>query len=146
MPDPLSTRQDVLPALELVLDYARGYLTDLDGPVRTPTADEAARAFPADFPDEGEGTLAAVQRYVDDILLLEDSTILGGLRFAAERLKQVVEPAGAAALAAVIYGKVPLRDGDRVCVLLSGGNVDLDRLGQFLAQAAALPTAMPIPA
>jgi hypothetical protein len=44
MPDPLRTLQDGLPALELVLDYARGYLADLDGPVRTATADEAARA------------------------------------------------------------------------------------------------------
>src|SRR5439155_25706788 len=66
-------------------------------------------------PFAGVWTLAAAQRYLDGILLLDDPTILGGVRFAAERLKQVLEPAGAAALAAVIYGKVPLRDGDRVC-------------------------------
>jgi threonine dehydratase len=97
-------------------------------------------------PFAGTWTLAAVRRYVDDILLLDDETILGGLRFAAERIKQVVEPAGAAALAALIYGRIPLRDGDRVCAVLSGGNVDLDRLGEFLARAAPLPTAAPIPA
>ena len=54
-----------------------------------------------------------------------------------ERLKQVLEPAGAAALAAVLTGAVPLRDGDRVCVILSGGNVATDRLGELLAAAAA---------
>jgi len=81
------------------------------------------------------------RRYLDDIVLLDDPTILGGLRFAAERMKQVLEPAGAAALAAVLYGKVPLRDGDRVCVVLSGGNVNLARLEEFLATASPLPTA-----
>ena len=56
-----------------------------------------------------------------------------------ERLKQVVEPAGAAALAAVLTGAIPLRDGDRVCVILSGGNVAVERLGDLLASAAPLP-------
>jgi glutamate/tyrosine decarboxylase-like PLP-dependent enzyme len=65
MPDPLSTPQDGFPALELVLKYARGYLADLDGLVRKPTADEAAHAFAADFPEEGEGTLAAVAQLLE---------------------------------------------------------------------------------
>jgi threonine dehydratase len=97
-------------------------------------------------PFAGAWTLAAAQRYLDGIVLLDDATILGGLRFAAERLKQVLEPAGAAALAAVMYGKVPLRNGERVCAVLSGGNVDLERIGELLAGAAALPSASPIPA
>lgn len=89
-------------------------------------------------PFAGEWTLALARRYVDGIVLLDDPTILGGLRFAAERMKQVVEPAGSAALAAVLYGRIPLRDGDRVCVIFSGGNVELSRLGQLLADAAPL--------
>jgi threonine dehydratase len=97
-------------------------------------------------PFAGEWTLAAARRYLEGIVLLDDSTILGGLRFAALRLKQVLEPAGAAALAAVLYGKVPLREGERVCVVLSGGNLDLGRLGAFLEAAAPLPSASPIPA
>jgi threonine dehydratase len=90
-------------------------------------------------PFAGEWTLAMGRHYLDGIVLLDDPTILGGLRFAAERMKQVLEPAGAAALAAVLYGKVPLRDGDRVCVVLSGGNVDLTRLDEFMTAAAPLP-------
>ena len=90
-------------------------------------------------PFAGEWTLAMVRRYLDGIVLLDDPHILGGMRFAAERLKQVLEPAGAAALAAVLYGQVPLRDGDRVCVVASGGNVEIGRLGTLLEQAAPLP-------
>jgi threonine dehydratase len=61
------------------------------------------------------------------------------MRFAAERMKQVLEPAGAAALAAVLFGRIPIRDGERVCVVASGGNVELTRLGELLEMAAPLP-------
>lgn len=83
-------------------------------------------------PFAGEWTLPICIRYVDDIVLLDDATILRGLRFAAERMKQVLEPAGAAALAAVLEGRIPIRDGERVCVVASGGNVETSRLGEFL--------------
>jgi threonine dehydratase len=72
------------------------------------------------------------------VVLIDDATILAGVRFALERMKQLVEPAGAAALAAVLFGRVPIRDGERVCVVLSGGNVDPARLGELLAGAATL--------
>ena len=88
-------------------------------------------------PFAGEWTLAMVRRYVDDIVLLDDPTILAGLRFAAERMKQVLEPAGAAALAAVLFGRVPIRNGERVCVVASGGNVELRRLGELLELGVA---------
>ena len=55
--------------------------------------------------------------------------------------KQVVEPAGAAALAAVLAGRIPIRDGERVAVVLSGGNVEVGRLGELLAGAGTLPGA-----
>ena len=90
-------------------------------------------------PFAGEWTLATTQRYVDEVILVDDPTILGGLRFALERTKQVVEPAGAAALAALLYGRIPLRNGDRVAAILSGGNVDVTRLGDLIEGAAPLP-------
>ena len=89
-------------------------------------------------PFAGEWTLAMAHRYLDGVLLIDDATILAGVRFALERMKQLVEPAGAAALAAVLFGHVPVRDGERVCVVLSGGNVDPARLGDLLAGAAPL--------
>ena len=92
-------------------------------------------------PFAGAWTLAMARRHVDEIVLLDDATILAGLRFALERLKQVVEPAGAAALAAVLGGRVEIRDGERVGVLLSGGNVEVSRIGELVAAAGTLPGA-----
>ncbi len=92
-------------------------------------------------PFAGTWTLAMARHHVDDIVLLDDPTILAGLRFALERLKQVVEPAGAAALAAVLAGRVEIRDGERVGVLLSGGNVEVSRIGELVAASGTLPGA-----
>ena len=92
-------------------------------------------------PFAGAWTLAMCRRYLDDIILLDDPTILAGMRFAIERMKQVLEPAGAAALAAVLAGRIPIRDGERVAVVLSGGNVEVRRLGELIAAAAVLPGA-----
>lgn len=89
-------------------------------------------------PFAGEWTMAMARHYLDGIVLLDDATILGGMRFALERMKQLVEPAGAAALAAVLYGHIPIKDGERVCVVFSGGNVELGRLGELLSAAAPL--------
>lgn len=90
-------------------------------------------------PFAGAWTLAMAQRYLDEVILLDDPTILAGMRFAVERMKQVLEPAGATALAAVLAGRVPIRDGERVAVVLSGGNVEVDRIGPLLSEAGPLP-------
>ena len=92
-------------------------------------------------PCAGAWTLAMARRHVDEVVLLDDPTILAGLRFALERLKQVLEPAGAAALAAVLVGRVEIRDGERVAVVLSGGNVDVSRMGELAAAAGTSPVA-----
>jgi threonine dehydratase len=89
-------------------------------------------------PSAGRLALDIAGRYLEGAVVIDDATILSGLRFAIERLKQVVEPAGAAALAAVLTGAIPIRNGDRVAVILSGGNVAPDRLGALLAEAAPL--------
>jgi threonine dehydratase len=89
-------------------------------------------------PFAGQWTLSMARRHLDGIVLVDDATILAGLRFAIERLKQVVEPAGAAALAAVLAGRIPIRNGERVAVLLSGGNVEVGRLGALLEAAGTL--------
>jgi threonine dehydratase len=84
-----------------------------------------------------------VRQYVDDIVLLDDPTIMAGMRFAAERMKQLLEPAGAAALAALLAGRIPIRTGDRVAVVASGGNVEVSRIGELFAGASPLPGASP---
>lgn len=90
-------------------------------------------------PFAGVLTLAMTRRYLDGIVLIDEATILAGLRFALERMKQVLEPGGAAALAAVLAGRVPIRNGERVVVVASGGNVDVARLGGLLQMAGPLP-------
>lgn len=92
-------------------------------------------------PFAGRWTMSIAKRLVHDIVLLDDATILAGMRFALERLKQVVEPAGAAALAAVLAGRVAIAEGERVVVVLSGGNVEMSRLGELIAAAGTLPGA-----
>jgi threonine dehydratase len=92
-------------------------------------------------PFAGDLTLAMCRHYLDGLVLLDDPTILAGTRFALERMKQVLEPAGAAALAAVLFGRIPITDGERVAVVASGGNIDIARLGELLAAAAPLPVA-----
>jgi glutamate/tyrosine decarboxylase-like PLP-dependent enzyme len=65
MPDPLTAQDDAVRALELVLDHARGYLAEHDGPLRTPGAREAARSFAGPLPEEGDGTLEALRRLIE---------------------------------------------------------------------------------
>ncbi len=91
-------------------------------------------------PSAGRLALDVANRYLEGVVVIDDATILAGLRFAVERLKQVVEPAGAAGLAAILTGAIPVRDGERVVVILSGGNVATDRLGALLADAPRLAT------
>jgi threonine dehydratase len=71
----------------------------------------------------GEVTWPIVRRLASGIVTVSDDEIRAAMRFAFERLKLVVEPSGASALAALLHGKVDVR-GARVGVVLSGGNVD----------------------
>jgi threonine dehydratase len=71
----------------------------------------------------GALTFPIVQAHVADVLIIGDDEILEALRFALLRLKIVLEPSGAATLAAVLTGKLPA-SARRVGVILSGGNID----------------------
>ena len=83
----------------------------------------------------GEWTIALAARLLEPIVLIDERTIARGVRFALERMKQLLEPAGAAALGALLAGRIPVHDGETVLVVASGGNVDLDRLPAILALA-----------
>ncbi len=80
----------------------------------------------------GEITFPIIQRHVADIVTATDEQLVAALRFYAERMKIVVEPTGALALAGALHGGLELR-GRRVGIVISGGNVDLDRFARFLA-------------
>lgn len=82
----------------------------------------------------GRHTFPIIQSLVEDILLVSEDEIRAAMAFLLSRTKLLVEPSGAVAAAAVLFGKLPpgLR---RVGVLLSGGNVDLDFLASLPADA-----------
>jgi len=71
-------------------------------------------------PYAGRNTLAIVRDLVEDVVLVSEDEIARGFRFLYERAKLACEPAGAAAVAALLAGKVDV--GRTVCVV-SGGNV-----------------------
>ncbi|HEY7092430.1 MAG TPA: pyridoxal-phosphate dependent enzyme, partial [Ktedonobacterales bacterium] len=83
-------------------------------------------------PFTGKLNLEAVQQYVDEIVLVTDDEIRAGMRLLLERAKALTEPAGAAGLAALLAGKIPVA-GKKVVVVISGGNVDVARLPELLA-------------
>lgn len=78
----------------------------------------------------GALTFPIIQQEVEDVLLVTDDEILDAVRFALLRLKLVIEPSGAAPLAAVLAGRLP-EQVQRVGVILSGGNIDPALLGML---------------
>lgn len=80
----------------------------------------------------GEHNYPLMEKYVDDVVLVNDEEIKAALRLILERAKMLVEGAGAAATAAVLTNKISLPKNARVISLLSGGNVDLAKLKEWL--------------
>jgi len=78
-------------------------------------------------------TLRIVLALVSEILTVSDDEIRHAMAVSAARLKLVVEPGGAAGLAAVLAGRVPSLAGRRAGVVLSGGNVDPELFGRLVA-------------
>jgi threonine dehydratase len=83
-------------------------------------------------PMVGTMTLAIAQKYMDDLVLVTDDEIGAAMRDLLSYVKLMPEPAGAAAMAALLSGKVPVQRGSHVAAIVSGGNVDLARLKQLL--------------
>lgn len=83
-------------------------------------------------PTPGELTFAINQRLLAGGLVVSDAEVAHAMRYAFNRLKLVIEPGGAVALAALLAGKVP-EQYQRVGIVLSGGNVDADVFARVLA-------------
>jgi threonine dehydratase len=105
-------------------------------------ADDAARSFkldqlvamidPKTIADGlrtslGGKPFAEIRRYVDDIVTVTEESIIQAMRLIWEVMKIIVEPSGAVAYAAVLEGKLDIR-AQRVGLILTGGNLDLERL------------------
>jgi threonine dehydratase len=84
-------------------------------------------------PFAGERNLEIIRRDVDDVVVISDEAIIDGLQFLIARARIVAEPAGAAAVGALLDGAVRAKPGERVVAVVSGGNIDPERLAGFLA-------------
>jgi threo-3-hydroxy-L-aspartate ammonia-lyase len=83
------------------------------------------------LPKPGVLNFEIARERVDSVLTVSDEDIVAAMRFLFERMKLVVEPSGASALAALLAGKLDVR-GMRVGVTLSGGNIDAARFAQLI--------------
>jgi threonine dehydratase len=79
----------------------------------------------------GNKTLAVINRTVDEMVSVTDYEIAAAILLLLERAKQVVEPAGAASLAATLAGRLNLAGQKTVCVL-TGGNIDVSFIHRII--------------
>jgi len=96
--------------------------------VEIPPPSTAADGLRATRP--GELTFSILRERLEAVVLVSEQEIRAAMRFLLLRLKILVEPSGAVAAAAVLCGKLPARVTS-VGVVLSGGNVDLERLREL---------------
>ena len=79
----------------------------------------------------GDHTFPIIREHVSDIVTASDEELVEAMRFFAGSVKVVVEPTGALAMAAVLTGKIDIA-GKRVGILISGGNMDINRYADLL--------------
>jgi threonine dehydratase len=79
-------------------------------------------------PMAGNINFEIVRWYVDDVVLVSDDEIRSATADLLFSAKLLAEPAGATAIAAILSGAIPLRSGERVAAIISGGNADADKL------------------
>ena len=106
--------------------FRRGEIVTIETP-RT-IADGAQTTAP------GTITFGIIRKLVNDIVTVTDPQLVSTMKFLASRMKLLAEPTGCLGAAAAMAGVVPLR-GRRVGVLISGGNVDLERFCALIGSA-----------
>jgi threo-3-hydroxy-L-aspartate ammonia-lyase len=99
--------------------------------VSIPVSRTIADGQAADIP--GKLTFSINRRLVDDIVVVSDDEICAAMVLVFERLKMVIEPSGASALAALLSGRCR-RPGSRVGVVISGGNISAERFAELVKQ------------
>jgi threonine dehydratase len=99
-------------------------------PVRIERNETIADGLSAPF--TAELNLAIISQNVDDMITVTDDEIVEALRLILARTKLLAEPAGAAPFAALLTGKASVPHGANTVAILSGGNIDLDRLRSLL--------------
>ena len=99
--------------------------------VTTETASTIADGIAVKAP--GDITVPLIRKYADAVVTVSDTEIADAILLLMERCKQIVEPAGAAPVAAILSGKIDVR-GKKVVCLLSGGNIDVSFIQNIIEQ------------
>ena len=79
----------------------------------------------------GQLTFEIIRRDVQDIVTASDAQLVEAMRFYASRMKIMVEPTGCLSLAGALHGGIDIK-GSRIGVLISGGNIDLERFAALV--------------
>ncbi|WP_413791153.1 MULTISPECIES: threonine/serine dehydratase [unclassified Pseudomonas] len=79
----------------------------------------------------GQNPYPIIERYVDEIILVEDAHIIEGMRVLAKDAKLIAEPAAAIGIGALLAGAINVKPDEKVCVVLTGGNWDLCDLAEI---------------
>ncbi len=103
---------------------------DAGHPVRLEHAHSIADGLAPPF--VGKLNLAITQRHVEQVALVSDEELAAAMRLLLERTKLLVEPSGAAPLAALLAGRLEIEPGSCVVLVLSGGNVDMTLLADLI--------------
>jgi len=75
----------------------------------------------------GSLTFPVIRQYVNDIVTVNDEEIISAMKLIWERMKIIIEPSSAVAFAAILNGKIEVK-GKNVGIILSGGNIDLQKI------------------
>lgn len=81
----------------------------------------------------GDISVDIINRFADGVVTVSDAEISSAILMLMERCKQIVEPAGAASLAAVLSGRIDVKGKNVVCIL-SGGNIDVSFIQRIIEQ------------
>ncbi|MQW59133.1 threonine/serine dehydratase [Sinorhizobium meliloti] len=79
----------------------------------------------------GQNPYPIIERYVDEIVLVEDEHIIAGMRALAKDAKLIAEPAASIGVGALLAGSIDVKLDEKVCAVLSGGNWDLRDLAEI---------------
>lgn len=79
----------------------------------------------------GQNPYPIIEKYVDEIVLVEDEHIIAGMRVLAKDAKLIAEPAASIGIGALLAGAIKVRPDEKVCAVLTGGNWDLCDLAEI---------------
>jgi threonine dehydratase len=117
------------PALTPKYFYSRVNRKPTSLPLKHTIADGLRLSVP------GRNPYPIIEKYVDEIILVEDEHIIAGMRTLAKDAKLVAEPAASIGVGALLAGSIYVKPEEKVCAVLTGGNWDLCDLAEVYKEA-----------